>query len=153
MWHNFHCTDNFVYSVIDYIDNSLQWQFFVPKRTSLYWKSLDRVTIGYSDTFVNPHKCHCNQSSLYHFSLVKFLVIFISKSPPGLGWCRGKVLARSLPPAWRPCARAPLPWPCPGNRGGIQIFYDTEKPDKIRSSEENQAHQTKITIFGGKQGI
>ena len=30
----------------------------------LYWKSLDTVTIRYSDTFANPHQCHCNLNSL-----------------------------------------------------------------------------------------
>ena len=34
-----------------------------------------------------------------------------------------------------------------GGRGGIGIFYRTEKPDKTRFSEENQA---KILIFGIK---
>ena len=42
---------------MDYNDNRLQWQFFVPKRTSLCWKSSDRVTIGYSGTFLNPLQC------------------------------------------------------------------------------------------------
>ena len=34
-------------------DNRLQRQYFVPKTTTLYWKSSDRVKIGNSDTFAN----------------------------------------------------------------------------------------------------
>ena len=42
-------------------DNLATVTFFVPKRTSLYWKSSDRVTIAYSDTFSVSQHCHCNR--------------------------------------------------------------------------------------------
>ena len=35
------------------------------KSTSLYWKSLDTVTVGFSDTFSNTSGCHCNHRWLY----------------------------------------------------------------------------------------
>ena len=40
-------------------------RFLVPKRTFSYRKSSVSVTIGFNDTFANPHQCHCNRSSTY----------------------------------------------------------------------------------------
>ena len=54
--------------------------FFPQKRAFSYWKSLDTVTNGYSDTFSNPHQCHY-RSSIVTLIVTKLLNIKINQNP------------------------------------------------------------------------
>ena len=69
-----------------------QWQFFGPKRISLYWKSLDIVTFVYNDTFLPSQHCHCKQGGLYCI-LLRFWCHFQYENSAKLHkWVRSTVL-------------------------------------------------------------
>ena len=50
--------------------------FLVQIRISLYWKSLDRVTLAYSDIFLPFQHCHCKRGGLE----CKYLALIIRLS-------------------------------------------------------------------------
>ena len=57
-------------------DNRLTETVFCSlKRTSLYLKSSDTVSVGFSDTFANPQGCHCSRRLLYYECCLKDVLV------------------------------------------------------------------------------
>ena len=57
--------------------------FSLSKKTFLYRKYSDTVTVGFIDTFPNPRGCHCNRRLLY-YAVTRFLPKFQDHD-----WMRG----------------------------------------------------------------